>query len=82
MTNPTPLSPAAHTVLDAAEAGLDGYIELLPPTWKSSVAAAIRAIADHVVAEDALYARSCCEFVGNDHRSQLLAIADELEAQQ
>lgn len=77
-----PLSPAAQAVLDAAEAGLDGYIELLPPTWKSSVAAAIRAIADQVVAEDALYARSCCEFVGNDHRSQLLAIADELEAQQ
>ena len=42
------------------------------------LASALRAAADHVVAEDALYARSCCEFVGSDCRSQLLAIADEL----
>jgi len=42
----TDLSPAASAVLDAAETGLDGYIELLPPTWKSSVAAALRAVTD------------------------------------
>ena len=42
----TDLSPAAQAVLDAAETGLDGYIELLPPTWKSSVAAALRAVTD------------------------------------
>lgn len=46
MTDPTPLSRAAQAVLDAAETGLDGYIALLPPTWKSSVAAALRAVAD------------------------------------
>jgi len=59
----TELSPAAQAVLDAAEAGLDGYIELLPPTWKPSIAAALRAAA--------LYCKQ--------DRIRLLAIADELE---
>jgi hypothetical protein len=82
MTDPTPLSPAAQAVLDAAN-GRSSYGPddcLNESRWIA--AAALRAAADQVVAEDALYARSCCEFVGNDHRSQLLAIADELEAQQ
>ena len=82
MTEPTPLSPAAQAVLDAAN-GRSSYGPddcLNESRWIA--AAALRAAADQVVAEDALYARSCCEFVGNDHRSQLLAIADELEAQQ
>ena len=82
MTDPTPLSPAPQAVLDAAN-GRSSYGPddcLNESRWIA--AAALRAAADQVVAEDALYARSCCEFVGNDHRSQLLAIADELEAQQ
>ena len=70
----TKLSPTAQLVWDA-------FCEA-PTCAEVKLAAALRAAADHVVAEDALYARSCCEFVGNDHRSQLLAIADELEAQQ
>ena len=57
------LSPAAQAILDAAEAGLDGYIEPLPPTWKSSVSAALRAAA--------LYCKR--------DRLQLLAIAEELD---
>lgn len=77
MTNPTPLSPAADAVEDAA------YKAWVTKDDSRSIAiSTLRALADHVVAEDALYARSCCEFVGNYHRSQLLAIADELEAQQ
>lgn len=72
MTNPTPLSPAAQAVLDAAEAGLDGYIELLPPTWKSSVAAALRATSKHCVPDD-----SEGHWVYIPH---VLAIAAELEA--
>ena len=77
-----PLSPAAQAVLDAAEAGLDGYIELLPPTWKSSVAAAIRAIADQVVPSDSSEPRNYlpalleCQRI----RAELLAIASELKS--
>lgn len=75
------LSPAAEAILDAAEAGLDGYIELLPPTWKSSVAAALRAATQQI--ED-LY---CADLVIDDSDGavfvlrQLMLIADELEAQ-
>jgi len=65
------LSPAAQAILDAAEAGLDGYIELLPPTWKSSVAAALRAAADQFFFD---WNGMCCE-------EHLKAIANELEAQ-
>ena len=68
----TKLSPAAQAVLDAAETGLDGYIELLPPTWKSSVAASLRAAADQVVPE---------KLESYGIRYVLLRIADELEAQ-
>lgn len=80
----TELSPAAKAILDAAEAGLDGYIELLPPTWKPSVAAALRAAAQKTgkrktlkvlgvkMAQSQAY---CLVF-------DLLAIADELEGAQ
>ena len=47
---------------------------------RRGLAAALRAAADQVVPSNALYARSCCEFVGEQCRAQLLAIADELEA--
>lgn len=67
----TDLSPAAQLVWDS-------FCEA-PVCAEAKLASALRAAADHVVADDALYARSCCEFVGNDCRSQLLAIADELE---
>jgi len=79
----TDLSPAAQAVLDAAETGLDGYIELLPPTWKSSVAAALRAVADQVVSEDDDMPINLAHRVRWDARQsvryQLLAIAAELE---
>jgi len=65
------LSPAAQAILDAAEAGLDGYIELLPPTWKSSVAAALRVAADQFFYD---WNGMCCE-------EHLKSIAAELEAQ-
>ena len=70
---PEPLSPAAQAVLDAFRAVPD--LRDCP-----SIAAALRAAADQVVPVDALYARSCCEFVGERARAELLAIADELEA--
>lgn len=66
------LSPAAEAVLDAA---------LPHVVHRYSVAAALRAAADQVVPADNLYARSCCEFIGESARAALLAIADELEAQ-
>ena len=68
-----PLSPAAQAVLDGFRA---------VPTLMDgpSIAGALRAAADQVVPADALYARSCCEFVGELCRAELLAIADELEA--
>ena len=72
MTN---LSPAAQAVLDgfrAVPSLMDG----------PSIAAALRAAADQVVPTDALYARSCCEFVGEQCRAQFLVIAAELEAAQ
>ena len=70
----TKLSPAALAVLDA-------YYCDVPLIGSKRLAAALRAVADQVVPVDALYARSCCEFVGESARAELLAIADELEAQ-
>ena len=78
----TPLSPAAQAVLDAANSASSYGPDDCLNDARQIAAAALRAAVDHVVADDALYARSCCEFVGSDCRSQLLAIADELEAQQ
>ncbi len=70
MTN---LSPAAQAVLDATGR----------KTWyrNDDIAAALRAAVNQVIPADALYARSCCEFVGELNRKQLLAIADELKTQ-
>ncbi len=64
------ISPAAQAVLDAYE---NSYTE-------SGLVATLRAAADQVVPANALYARSCCEFIGESARAALLAIADELEA--
>jgi hypothetical protein len=69
MTN---LSPAAQAVLKASAEHWAG-------TRTQAIAAALRAAADQVVPSNALYARSCCEFVGEQCRAQLLAIAAELE---
>jgi len=69
-----PLSPAAQAVLYAAN-----YVYDRAGTTGHGLAAALRAAADQVVPENALYARSCCEFVGESARAYLLAIADELE---
>jgi hypothetical protein len=75
MTN---LSPAAQAVLDAYNAG---FIRPVAVHHKPRIAAALRAAVNQVIPADALYARSCCEFLGELNRKQLLAIADELEAQ-
>jgi hypothetical protein len=68
----TNLSPAAQAVLDAVVS----HSEF---ATRKRTAVALRAAADQVVPENALYARSCCEFVGEHARAYLLAIADELE---
>ncbi len=77
MTN---LSPAAQAVLDAF---MDSPVDAgnYYATRSRQIAAALRAAAGQVVPSNALYARSCCEFVGEQCRAQLLAIAAELEAQ-
>ena len=77
----TELSPAAQAVRDnygralfTKQYAVSGRIEI-------AIAAALRAAADQVLPADDLYARSCCEFIGESARASLLAIADELEAQ-
>jgi hypothetical protein len=80
----TDLSPAAWAVLCAYrdfswtpdEEDNSRYYKF---SHKAGMAAALRAAADQVVPSNALYARSCCEFVGEQCRAQFLAIADELE---
>ena len=73
----TDLSPAAKAILEAYDNSPWEY----DTADFTACAAVIRAVADQVVPSTALYARSCCEFVGEQCRAQLLAIADELEAQ-
>ena len=87
----TDLSPAAQAVLiaEAKSRCLREEHDCHPDDsdWngcyicvhRRGLAAALRAAADQVVPENALYARSCCEFVGERARAYLLAIADELE---
>jgi len=74
-----PLSPAAQAVLDAY--WKSPWDPSLQHEDRYAIAAALRAAADQVVPSDALYARSCCEFVGEQCRAQLLAIAAELEGE-
>jgi hypothetical protein len=91
MTNPTALSPAAQAVLDAVldeAAPLDEQCQT-----KTDAAAALRAAADQVVpwrpepTEDSVgptidYGYAWALFSkANDIRQELIAIADELEAQ-
>jgi hypothetical protein len=84
MTN---LSPAAQAVLSAWAKPVDVDRSLvingkaLEFQARGALAAALRAAVNQVIPADALYARSCCEFVGELNRKQLLAIADELETQ-
>jgi hypothetical protein len=74
------LSPAAQAVRDAAFSAYWSTEQEAPNDAHVIAAAALRAAADQVVPSNALYARSCCEFVGEQCRTQLLAIATELEA--
>ena len=72
----TDLSPAAQAVASAYDDTSEKETGNHRYHW---LAAALRAAADQVVPADALYARSCCEFVGELCRAELLAIAAELE---
>ena len=69
------LSPAAKAILEAYDNSPFEYDR----GDLTACAAVLRAAADQVVPADALYARSCCEFVGERCRAQLLAIAAELD---
>lgn len=73
--DPTPLSPAAQAVLDAVTAELD-----LDARYHSheAAAAALRAVADQV-APPGPRADNCCIDKTIGIRTDLLAIADELE---
>jgi hypothetical protein len=80
-TSMSELSPAAQAVLDAWESKLEPMVTCLThDPEREALAAALRAAADQVVPSNALYARSCCEFVGEQCRAQLLAIAEELDS--
>jgi len=70
----TKLLPETLTIWDK----FCGIVEDHGPP-RLALAAALRAAADQVVPADALYARSCCEFVGEQCRARLLFIAVELE---
>jgi hypothetical protein len=76
----TPLSPAAQAVLDATWQEMD-YAPRCELQW--AAAAALRAAADQVAPSDAVEPRNYlpmaieCQRI----RKELLAIADELEAQ-
>lgn len=73
----TELSHAAQAVEAAAFAAFpeNQQDHQLP----NAIAAALRAAADQVASAHALYARSCCEFIGERTRASLLAIAAELD---
>lgn len=74
------LSPAARSVFESFNSKFDWVEDGVPGPQFSAIAAALRAAADQVLPADDLYARSCCEFIGESARASLLAIADELEA--
>ena len=78
-----PLSPAAQAVLNAAEA-VSEYGKATP-LMKARLAAALRAAADQVVPEEPLYGGDQRWMYERDtrqeSRTQLLAIAAELESQ-
>ena len=74
----TDLSPAAQAVLDAFAADSYGvWLEGDP----ERLAAALRAAVDQVVPVPKLPYDSCCDVSASAIRTQLLAIAAELEAQ-
>ena len=75
----TDISPAAQAVLNAAEA-VSEYGKATP-LMKARLAAALRAAADQVAPEPKLPYDSCCDVSASAIRTQLLAIAAELEAQ-
>ena len=72
MTNPTPLSPAAQAVLDAANNAYWLWDQMCPADANVIAAAALRAAADQVVPE---------KLESYGIRYELLRIAAELEAQ-
>ena len=74
-----PLSPAAQAVLDAYWT----FAESLDrdASDEEVLAAALRAAADQVVPVPKLPYDSCCDVSASATRSQLLAIAAELETQ-
>ncbi len=70
-----PLSPAAQAVLDAWEAKLDPMVTCLThDPEREALAAALRAVADQLG-----YGDGSGDPIINEH--ELLAIADELDAQ-
>ena len=92
MTDPTPLSPAAQAVMNAATNGNTNVVN--DPVYRQCIAAALRAAADQVVprrpepTEDSVgptidYGYAWALFSSaNDIRQELIAIADELEGAQ
>ena len=75
----TDLSPAAQTVLDAANNELDHAPWDVSHLAKPTVAAVLRAVADQVVPVDYEDIHGCWYEKKNNVREQLLAIADEFE---
>jgi hypothetical protein len=79
----TNLSPAAQAVFSAFNSEFDWIEDGVPGPQFKSIAAALRAAADQVAPSDAMEPRNNipmaieCQRI----RAELLAIADELEAQ-
>ena len=81
----TTLSPAAQAVLDAAAEVYWDWSDLSPASSSTIAAAALRAVADQVVPKTPTLSYpedyELGVWVANDDtRTELLAIADELEA--
>ena len=76
------LSPAAQAVLDAFSDRHE-YIGPFDDDWQEQcIAAALRTVADQVVAADMPEGPDCCLTMAENIRSELLAIAAELEGGQ
>ena len=81
MTHPTPLSPAAQAVLDAANKAYWRWDLMYPADADAIAAAALRAAADQVAPSDLDEPRNYLPMAMECQRirAELLAIATELE---
>jgi hypothetical protein len=73
------LSPAARAVFESFNSKFDWVEDGVPGPQFSAIAAALRAVADQVVPHEPLKGSDPEAWGRDEIRTQLLAIADELE---